>query len=377
MRRLLPAALVGVLLTTAACSSLGGGATTKSDPAGTGDSPGAAPSAEPSEAAPQVKSPWKTGMREYGINVYWENSSADDDEVVRAKADRILDYIVGLNANAVAFSFPIYTTGIQSTTVKAGPKTPSAKRMQIVLEEATRRGLRSSVRPILNEDVLTAQSAKAWRGTIAPASRATWFKHYQALLLPYAAASEAGGATTFVAGTEYNSLEKDKRWSSLIKAIRQKFTGEVGYSANFDNYQSGAIGIPADVVGVDAYLRLGDLPDSTPASKIASGWSKWLRKHDPDGPPVLHEVGLAAQNGAYLHPGSWGDGERPLNLTVQKHWYEGVCQALQDGDAAGVYWWKIDFDANPATANKKSEDRMTFVGRPAAGAIKECFAKPA
>ena len=88
---------------------------------------------------------------------------------------------------------------------------------------------------------------------------------------------------------------------------------------------------------------------------------------------MLHEAGIAAQNGAYGKPGHWGDGSRGLNLKVQQRWYEGICRAMHDGDAGGVYWWKVDFDADPADADEDASDRMTFVGRPVEDSIRECF----
>lgn len=370
MHRLSPAAAVLVLaLLTSAC-------TTDSEPgAAPGPAPGAAGSPEagavPSKEPVRVADPWRKGMPEYGINIYWENSKADNDEVVRAKAERILDYVVGLRANSVAFSFPVYTDGIRSNDLRSGAKTPPPKRVKIAVEEAGRRGLRTSVRPILNETALTDENPKAWRGSIAPAGRDTWFRNYRKILLPYATAS--AGATTFVVGTEFNSLEGDTRWKKLIAAVKDEFAGEVAYSANFDSYQTGNVEVPVDVVGVDAYPKLG-LSDGASVDDVAARWSKWLRKVRIDDPPVLHEVGIAAQDGAYRVPGHWGDSSRGLNLKVQQRWYEGICKAMRDGDAGGVYWWKVDFDADPAKAKKNSPDRMTFVGRPVEDSIRKCFA---
>jgi hypothetical protein len=40
-----------------------------------------------------------------------------------------------------------------------------------------------------------------------------------------------------------------------------------------------------------------------------------------------------------------------------------------------VYWWDISFDADPASPAPFLSDRLTFVGRPAAHVIRECFAR--
>ncbi len=328
------------------------------------------PAESPTPEVVRVATPWEKGMAEYGINVYWENSARDDDEVVRAKAERILDYVVGLKANSVAFSFPIYTTGIRSNVLKSGTGTPSPERVRIAVQEAERRGLRTTVRPILNETALIKQKSNAWRGSIEPSSRGTWFTNYQKLLIPYARASE--GATTFVVGTELNTLEGESRWKKVIAAVKKVFPGEVAYSANYDSFSTGEVDVPADHVGVDAYPKFG-LDDDASVEKIAAKWTDWLREHKIDGPPVLHEAGIAAQDGAYETPGHWGSTTRDLNLEVQEKWYEGICAALHDGAAGGVYWWKVDFDADPPKASEKAKDRMTFVGRPVEETIRKCF----
>jgi hypothetical protein len=367
MRRgLLPTVLAAILMTTA-CTGDRGPSERPAAPGGA-----ATPTASASPEPVRVVAPWQKGMPEYGINIYWENSQDDSEEVMRAKAARILDYVVDLNANSVAFTFPIYTAGIRSTTLRPGAKTPGPERVGIAVEEATRRGLRSTVRPILNEKVLVDENPKAWRGTIRPGSRDKWFGNYRKLILPYVASS--AGAATFVVGTEFNSLEGDRRWKALIAAVKDKFPGEVAYSANFDSFQTGEVGVPADVIGVDAYPRL-NLDDDASVGDIAARWGAWLRRHRIDGPPVVHEAGIAAQNSAYRNPGHWGDGSRKLNLKVQQRWYEGLCEALHDGDASGVYWWKVDFDTDPAKADEASPDRMTFVGRPVEESIRECFGK--
>ena len=50
-----------------------------------------------------VSHPWHPGMRQLGIQVYWTaNPNDSSDAVVRAKAQRIIDYAIGLHANSQA-----------------------------------------------------------------------------------------------------------------------------------------------------------------------------------------------------------------------------------------------------------------------------------
>lgn len=341
-------------------------------------SPGAAGggSGDGKPSTPVVAHPWQQGKPQRGIQIYWENTATDSDDVVRAKARRALDYIISLNADSVAVSFPFYTSGIRSNDIFSGPQTPSPERLSILLDEAAKSHLRVTVRPILNEDALTRQDPIAWRGTIQPSSRATWFANYQKFLLPYAQVVEAHHAATFVVATEFNSLQADSHWTGLVSALSAVFHGELLYSMNFDIFTQHGVKSPVPAVGVDAYPEL-HLPDNASVASLVNGWNAWLDKKQTGPTPnlVLTEAGIAAQNNAYAKPGSWGTSSLPLNLDVQVHWYQAVCQFVQQRQVGGVYWWNINFDADPANTSPTQQDRLTFVGRPAADAIKACFAQ--
>ena len=121
----------------------------------------------------KVAKPWRPGMRQLGIDVYWVANAADPAAVVRAKARRIINYAVGLHANSISVSFPFYTYGVTSSTLFRRKTTPSAADIAIFLSEAVKSRIRVMLRPILNEDNLFRQHA--WRGDDPPASRAAWF----------------------------------------------------------------------------------------------------------------------------------------------------------------------------------------------------------
>ncbi len=132
----------------------------------------------------KVAKPWRPGMRQFGIDVYWVANTTDPAAVVSAKARRIINYAVGLHANSISLSFPFYTDGVRSDALFARKTTPSPADIAIFLSAAVKSRIRVMLRPILNEDNLFKQHA--WRGAIKPAHRAAWFASYTKLLLPYA-----------------------------------------------------------------------------------------------------------------------------------------------------------------------------------------------
>ena len=326
---------------------------------------------------PAVAKPWHRGLRQLGIQVYWTANTHDSAAVVRAKARRIINYAIGLNANSMAVTFPFYTYGITSDTVYAGPTTtPSPAHIAIFLSEAARSHIRVTLRPILNENVLVAQNPIAWRGTIDPPNRTAWFRSYRTLLMRYAKVAESGHAASFVIGTELNSLEGDPNWPGLIRAIKSVYRGELIYDENFTEFAAHDTNLPLSTFGVDAYPRFA-LSDSASVDELAHAWANWLGAHTLTvrRRAILSEVGIDAVAGSYSDPGAWlTTTTAPIDLRVQTNWYKAVCEAATTEHIGGIYWWEASFDANPAHPGPYQSDRLTFLGRPAQHVIRNCFA---
>jgi hypothetical protein len=308
-----------------------------------------------------------------GVNVFWEDEKDDDDETTRAKVRRTLDHLVSLNVNSVALNFPFVMAGATASEVGTDRKlTPSPERIAIFLNEAAARRLRVTLRPLLDERSLLP----SWRGRIEPANRDKWFASYTRLLTRYGSLAAEHGAAELIIGVELNSMQSDDRWDGLIKTVRKSFRGQLGYSVNFDEFQRGSNAPAADSVGVDAYFKVPK-PDDAPVKTLTRSWLSWLDRYAGDEATelVLHEVGIAAQDGAYHHPAQWGSTEVPLNLDVQKRWYQAVCSAAEQRELAGLYFWNIRLHANPGAEDPEQADRLTFVDRPAEKVLADCYAK--
>jgi hypothetical protein len=308
------------------------------------------------------------------VHVYWVDNPAESEEVVRAKARRVVDYVVSLDANSVAVSLPLFTRGPTASDVFTTKSTPSPERVRILLEEARRSRLRVTLRPLLDERSLIAADPKGWRGKIQPDSRDRWFASYGRLVAPYLEVAEESGARTFVIGAELSSLEGDPRWAALVRQAGRRFRGEIAYSVNWDSWVSGPTGVPVRQLGVDAYFPVR-VSDDASVSALVAGWNEWLDRRRTgalDG-LLLYEVGAPAEDGAYHHPGVWGSAGGRLNLAVQERWFQAVCGVARARRMAGVYWWKLDFHTDPAAADPRRDVHDSFVGRPGEQAIRSCF----
>lgn len=336
----------------------------------------ASPSPTP---VPVVADPWRAGARQLGIQVYWvENSDDTSDAVITAKARRLVNYAISLNANSIALSFPFYTYGITSNVVYADPATtPTPRELAAFLAVAAQSHIRVTVRPILNENVLVAQNPLAWRGSIEPQSTSAWFQSYEQLLLPYAKAAQLGHAATVVIGTELESLEQAPEWPGLINALTSVYSGQLVYDENYTEFASDDQSLPLPGNNVDAYPRF-DLADDASVTALTQAWESWLGAHPPAvlQQMVLAEVGIVAVPGAYQSPGAWiGTTSSPIDVQVQANWYQAICNAVvAEGVGGGMYWWEVNFDADPANPAPFESDRLTFLGRPAEDVIRSCFA---
>ncbi|WP_293990355.1 hypothetical protein [Streptomyces sp.] len=334
------------------------------------------PSGSASSAADalQVAKPWKQGMAQWGVQLYWEEEKTKrSDTFIEKQARKQAEYLIGLGANSVSVSFPFFIQNSTSDTLSAGAKTPSPERLQKVLKVFKDAGFRTQVRPILDEGTL--KPTKHWRGDIDPASRSAWFASYKKFLNPYLRAADDAKTNTFVIGTELNSLEGDVGWEPLVSYAEKNFSGEVSYNANWDNYVTGRINMPVNHLGVDAYFPV-KVPDTAPVSDLVKGWNTWLdRKATGPLPKILvSETGIGAMNGAYHAPGDFY-ARRAVNPQVQANWYKAVCQVVQDRKMQGIYWWSLWFDDDPNTKpDDKVASRLDFAGRPLSeAAIKSCF----
>jgi hypothetical protein len=327
-----------------------------------------------------VRNPWHQGMRQLGIQVYWTaNRNDSSDRVVQAKARRIIDYAIALNANSVAVTFPFFTHGPTSNTVYASPNiTPSPRHIGIFLAVAAKAHIRVTLRPVLNEDALVARNPQNWRGSIEPQNRAAWFESYRKLLLPYVAWAQAGHAATFVLGTELVSLEGAPQWPGLIRSFRSVYRGQLAYDENHDEFSAHTANPPVPSHNVDAYPQFG-LPDNASVARLTSSWDAWLGASPLSARRelTLSEIGIDAVAGSYNDPWAWHDiGTVPIDTHIQSAWFQAACNAVTaEQVGGGIYWWEVNFDASPAHPRLFESDRLTFLDRPAQRVIRNCFAK--
>ena len=345
---------------------------TSSAPASGGSATGHAP-------APVISTPAVNGVsqskravtQQLGIQVYWHTSGTT--EQVDSAAAKVLDYIVGLGANSVALSFPVYTNGVDPTEVYGvSGSTPSPATLGLVIKAAQARGLRVMLRPLFDETNIDDRKGD-WRGTIEPPSVSGWFASYRQFLTPYFQLAQQDSVNYFDIGVELDSLVIDNsEWSSLDEYAAGIYHGEIDYSDNWSDWLLAQSPEPAANIGVDAYPDL-DLPNDTSVSELTTAWEKWLeqRSYSVLENTVIQEVGIEAADGAYYHPAAFDDTGSELNSSIQINWFDAACGAARSLDMPGIYFWDVDSYAEPALG--PTAQAGSFIGR-GDQAIKACFA---
>lgn len=317
----------------------------------------------------QVSAAQKAIPAQLGVQVYWH--TVGPQLYVTQAADRVFDYIVGLGANSVAITFPVFTDGDHPTHVYAASgQTPDPQTLGWVVAAAKARGLRVMLRPVIDEsNIMTTKGA--WRGTIEPQSMTAWFDSYQKFLLPYAELAQAQHVEYFVVGTELASLEwQTSSWQKLDSALGQVYSGTLEYADNWGNWQQDESYHPAQLIGVDAYPKLGVSNDAG-VSTLTSAWENWLEQRASVLPnTALLEVGIVATYGAYRTPAQWAKSSDSLDVSVQTDWFTAACDAVKHEHMPGLYYWDVDSNADPAHAS--GYELGSFIGR-GDGAIKACY----
>lgn len=343
----------------------------------TTQSASAAPTATHSASViPKVTASKRALKATLGIQVFWNSSGSAAHQ--EADVDRILNYIVGLGANSVAFNFWFFTNGEYPTRVYEVPgQAPTPAEIAMAVKAAHERGLRVLIRPLLNEANISV-IRNDWRGTIQPRSLTTWFASYYAFLKPYLQAAQSSKAEAFSIGTELDSLAPDKQhWTIFKKTVAQIFHGQLSYADNWTRWQGNPSYEPvSDPIAVDAYPQLPVSKDAT-LSELKSAWLNWLHRQ-PEAAlrkTVLQEVGISAVAGAYTHPAfvKYPSGT-PLDLSVQRNWFAASCSAAKEAHVAGIYFYAVNTTDQPSkpaiTAHYASSE---FINR-SDSVIKTCFA---
>jgi len=107
----------------------------------------------------------------------------------------------------------------------------------------------------------------------------TWEINYKRFLMEYLAVAIKQDVEMFCIGTELNiaMVKREIFWRELIKEIRQRYKGQITYSANWDSYEKVGVWKDLDFVGISSYFPLSDAKNPT-VGLLVKEWKPIVRK---------------------------------------------------------------------------------------------------
>ncbi len=284
------------------------------------------------------------------------------------ESDKSLDRMIDAGTDWVALIPIWYQDDRYSTMIY--PKaidTPSDESLRHTIRYLQERGVHIMLKPYIDCEDGT------WRAEIEPRDWSEWFESYREFIWHYAEVAEEEGVELFCVGCEYISSDstQEEEWGKTIAGIKERYSRELTYSANWSDYQEVCFWDELDYIGIDAYFPLGKNEDAD-IDELVDGWERELDtieqwRNDAgytDKMVILTEVGYRSTVATWTSPGFVDDFDVSLNdqelaflslfLTAPaRPWIQGLF----------IWWWD-----NPSTADWKggrNDNGYTPKGKPA------------
>ncbi|MEM7576295.1 MAG: glycoside hydrolase TIM-barrel-like domain-containing protein [Planctomycetota bacterium] len=230
-----------------------------------------------------------------------------------------------------------------------------------------------------------------WRGTWDPTPSSsvsnTFWADYQSYINEVAVMAEANGADSLNVGTELRALTRNpgnnERWHSLIDSADRRFSGQLGYAANWDNFDNANLAEAIwdhdaiDYLGIDAYFPIvteseadasGAYPNEDFIGIVEDNWNELIdgrilpfvnARQDGEGLPVVFtEYGLRPSNRATVQHGAVQG--NTVDTDEQIMGFDGLLRALdgrqEDGDILGMHIWQWGMEGSNGSIWNMDDD---------------------
>lgn len=252
-------------------------------------------------------------------------------------------------ANHLTLVIPYYQDNLYSSSLYPGWNTPTDTALASAIDYAHSQGMAVTLK--IHADSNTGE----WRAYINPSDRSAWFNSYTNLLNRYADFAQAHGVEQFCLGAELYSVTSPSvnsgnttAWQAMIAAVRQRFSGQLTYSAqhtNPDEVNQIEFWDRLDSIGLAGYYPLAANLDNPSVDDLVASWQYWDQSVlSPlstrwQKPLNFTEIGYRSVAGAHKQPWSWSL-SGPVDEAEQARDYDAFFTYWQDKSyVVGVHWW--------------------------------------
>lgn len=265
-----------------------------------------------------------------------------------------------------------YQDNIDSTTIAPTASTPSDTSLGSIIAYAHSIGLKVILKPQVDFTNDPDHARSQIGPNFSDADWSAWFASYKAMIVHYATLAASTHCEQFCVGCELDStVSHGTDWRQIIANVRAAYPGLITYAADlYTDSPTDVMNVQwwdaVDLIGIDMYPTLSNLPEPTVADLLA-GWepiyTRLAQLHARWNKPVIFtEIGIRSMAGAAQAPWAWTT-SAPVDLTVQTNWYQAALQTFATHSfMAGMFWW--EWSPWPS-AGGSSDTSYTPHGKPA------------
>jgi hypothetical protein len=232
------------------------------------------------------------------IRSWWNNDYSS------ASMEQTLLRMHDMGLESVTFMTTYYQQDKDSTTIEPNSqRTPAEAGLEKVVKRAKELGFKTVLKP--HVDLYDND----WRGHISFSNESDWldwFESYKAYIVHMAEFAENNGVDMFIVGTELEGTSQRTEWYDVISDVRAIYSGELTYSANWDNYHNVIFWDALDYAGISEYYPIAS--NFNPTSSELEAASE-LRAQEIDDfaasinkPVILTEIAFPDCDGAGMRP---------------------------------------------------------------------------
>lgn len=209
-----------------------------------------------------------------------------------------------------------------------------------------------------------------------------WEVNYASFVIEMARFAEENKIEMYCIGVEFKTAiqKRPEFWENLIEQVREVYSGELIYAANWDNYLHIPFWDKLDYIGIDAYFPLS--PESTPdKEKLKNKWSREIKLMSKLAEKHKRKVIFTEYGYRSINQTAWKQWEienispdiKP-NMQAQVNAYEALYESVWDEPwYAGGFIWKWYIDNSEAGGLKHSG--YTPQNKPVEKIIKQWYSK--